>query len=81
MERWELEYCYDEKICNATDEELLKWAEEADTWNEFSIGCLHDLAWRYDIKWNVVDEYGDPEDADSAYKRIKAEFTARTKGV
>lgn len=80
MERWEIVYQYDEKICNATDDELLKWAEEAATWNEFSMGCLHDLAWRHGIEWNILDEYGDdPEDADETYNRIKAELA--TKGV
>ncbi len=76
MERWTLEYHYDEKICDATDEELLKWAEEDDTWNEFSLGCLHDLAWRHDLGWDLFNDLGDVEDSDDVFARIKAEMEA-----
>lgn len=71
FDRWTAEYPYDEKICDASDDELLDWAENDETWNEFSVGCLHDLAWRHDLAWDVCDKYGDPEDADGAFERIK----------
>lgn len=74
MERWTIEYQYNDDICNASDEELMQWAEEGDSWNEFSVGCLHDLAWRHDIEWDVYDEYGDPEDINDTYNRIKREL-------
>ncbi len=70
MERWEYPYNYDEKICDATDEELLTWADADETWNEFSCGCLHDLAWRLDIPWILTDEDGE-EDPCETFDRIK----------
>lgn len=65
MDRWGYPFMYDEKIADAEDKEPLTWAEADATWNEFSLGCLHELAWRHDLEWDDI------EDADAAYTRIK----------
>lgn len=71
MDRYEYPYELDEKIMGASNEELLKWAEGADTWSEFSLGCLHEIAWRNDYGWHAMNEYMEEEDGDEAFARIK----------
>lgn len=67
----------DSTITDATDEELLKWIEDAEIWDGFSLGCLHEIAWRHDLGWNNLNECGYEEDADEACDRIKKEMQER----
>lgn len=63
-------YFCDEKIAWAEDDELLRWADEAESWDDISLGCLRQLAWRYDIPWDVPDE----DDPCDTMNRVKAFF-------
>lgn len=56
MERWTNDYPYNEDIANATEEELVNMADEAEMWNIFSIGCLRELCWRHDVNFDTIDD-------------------------
>ena len=59
MERWNNTYHYSKEIADASDEQLIEWLHEATTWNIFSMGCLHELAWRSGIEWS---DYSSPDE-------------------
>ena len=78
VKKYEYPYELTDEMEDADDADLLKWAEESDTWNGFSLGCLHEIAWRNNLGWNAMNERMEEEDADEAFARIKEEMEKKS---
>lgn len=71
MERFNYIYPYDENITLMSERELYKSADEAETWNEFSLTCLREIFWRHDLDMDEIWETEDMEDPCELQKYIE----------